>query len=122
MRRFFCENCGAEVSERDELCNACGAIFVAIKCPRCGYRGKQHRFARGCPQCGYLGADGPTDTQTITRHAEQPDQRPDQTGRPADHTHGGAPARRPMPAWVFWVVLAALAASFLILARIYATL
>tara|TARA_B100000614_G_C14090759_1_gene302777 strand:+ start:162 stop:491 length:330 start_codon:yes stop_codon:yes gene_type:complete len=109
MRRFYCENCGAEVDERDELCRECGAIFVAIKCPRCGFRGKQHQFVRGCPRCGFLGDDLRTTGDSRGN------------GNDADRRTRSA-RRREMPAWLFWVVLALLATSFIVLARIYAAL
>ncbi len=106
MKRFYCEHCGQEVNEQDEVCSSCGAIFVAIKCPRCGYRDKQHRFSDGCPQCGFLSQKAIA-TEMWT---DVGDRTP--TGR----------QRRPLPSWLFWVILAGLAASFLVLARIYAHL
>lgn len=106
MRHFFCENCGEEVREKDEVCRHCGALFVAIKCPRCGYRGKQHEFAHGCPRCGYLG------DQVHTRALTESEVRSD----------SAVTRRKPMPAWVFWMVLFFLGASFIVLARLYARL
>jgi uncharacterized membrane protein YvbJ len=109
MRRFYCENCGREVDERDELCGGCGAIFVAIKCPRCGYRGKQHQFSNGCPQCGYLSEQPLTPSDLIIVD--------DPRGR-----NSAVRKKRPMPAWLFWFVLVLLVGSFAILARLYAQL
>jgi uncharacterized membrane protein YvbJ len=109
MRRFYCENCGREVDERDELCAGCGAIFVAIKCPRCGYRGKQHQFSNGCPQCGYLSEQPLTPSDLIIVD--------DPRGR-----NSAVRKKRPMPAWLFWFVLVLLVGSFAILARLYAQL
>ncbi|HKK49747.1 MAG TPA: zinc ribbon domain-containing protein [Alkalispirochaeta sp.] len=106
MRRFYCEFCGAEVNEDDEVCSHCGAIFVAIKCPRCGYRDKQHRFHNGCPHCGFL-----------SEHPGSTDEWAPIYSKRADPTY-----RRPMPSWVFWVVLIVLGGSFVILAQIYARL
>ena len=106
MKRFYCEYCGAEVNEQDDVCSNCGAVFVAIKCPRCGYRDKQHRFHNGCPQCGFL-SDVPEGTDKWV----------------ASHGDRAATAqRRAMPSWLFWVVLTVLCGSFVILARIYTQL
>lgn len=113
MRRFFCQNCGEEVQERDEICRSCGAIFVAIQCPQCGFRGKQHRFGDGCPECGYLGSRG----NSVYR-APGPGGESDG----AAHSPGRAARRREMPSWVFWLVLGTLALSFVVLALIYARL
>lgn len=105
-KRFFCENCGKEVDESEELCPHCGAVFVAIKCPRCGYRGKQHHFFRGCPACGFLGEENPLRFAT--------------TSTDAAVTQESTPKRRkPAPEWLFWVVLAALILAFLVLSQIY---
>jgi len=52
--RFFCESCGAEVSQTQKVCPSCGKTFTAVKCPQCGFEGGARQFARGCPQCGYL--------------------------------------------------------------------
>ncbi len=106
MRRFFCENCGEEVSEKEDVCHHCGAFFVAIKCPRCRYRGKKHEFFRGCPKCGYLAER--TGFETAFRRVRN-------EGR-------AARARRPMPAWVFWAALATLLLSFVLLSRVYVRL
>ncbi|MFW5694566.1 MAG: zinc ribbon domain-containing protein [Alkalispirochaeta sp.] len=106
MKKFYCEHCGQEVNEQDEVCSHCGAFFVAIKCPRCGYRDKQHRFHNGCPQCGFLSQSAGTSDQW------------EHVGR----TPVAGSQRSPMPSWLFWIVLGALAASFIVLARIYARL
>ncbi|MEX2442874.1 MAG: zinc ribbon domain-containing protein [Alkalispirochaeta sp.] len=106
MKKFYCEHCGQEVNEQDEVCSTCGAIFVAIKCPRCGYRDKQHRFTNGCPQCGFLSHG------TISTDG-------------GDVSRGSARAvkqRPPLPSWLFWVVMVVLGAAFAVLARIYARL
>lgn len=126
MRRFFCENCGAEVSERDELCSSCGAFFVAIKCPRCGFRGKQHRFTAGCPECGYLGDERTVITTTQPRTAvnEEEDRAASamQTGERHRRVRRYAEQGARMPSWTFWLVVGFMVVSFLLLARIYATL
>jgi len=51
--RFFCEKCGAEVSEGARSCPSCGSLFGAVRCPECGYQGKPSEFISGCPVCGY---------------------------------------------------------------------
>lgn len=123
MRRFFCGNCGEEVDQRDELCPHCGAVFSAIKCPQCGYRGKLHEFHRGCPSCGFLGEHRVRDTG----------------GAPPPRTSADSPAgllqkllalasgrtgsvANGAPAWLFWLILAAMVASFGALALVYMSL
>ncbi|WP_143559098.1 hypothetical protein [Alkalispirochaeta americana] len=109
------------MAEDDTICRHCSALFRAIKCPQCGYRGKQHHFAQGCPLCGFL--------------APPPEERRDQ---PAGRSSGKsllAKARRvrsrqasnwqprgagkPPPAWVFWFFLASLVGGFLVLSLLY---
>jgi predicted RNA-binding Zn-ribbon protein involved in translation (DUF1610 family) len=51
--RFFCGNCGTEVSAKAERCPKCGKFFRAVTCPRCGFEGDAGAFLRGCPACGY---------------------------------------------------------------------
>jgi len=51
--RFFCENCGKEVTERAGSCPSCGRLFTAVRCPECGFEGKAAEFSPGCPVCGY---------------------------------------------------------------------
>lgn len=120
MKRFYCENCGAEVQEDATLCPECGAFFVAIKCPKCGYRGKSHEFGRGCPRCGYLG-DPPDEHQGSE---DQKDARYRlRYGFARQFTmHRDATDPVRLPSWFFWLVLAILAGSFAILAQIYAGL
>jgi ssDNA-binding Zn-finger/Zn-ribbon topoisomerase 1 len=51
--RFFCDNCGAEVSMAAASCPRCGRFFASVRCPKCGFTGKDDDFSRGCPVCGY---------------------------------------------------------------------
>jgi RNA polymerase subunit RPABC4/transcription elongation factor Spt4 len=51
--RFFCDNCGTEVSGSTEKCPKCGRFFVSVRCPACGYIGEGTDFTKGCPVCGY---------------------------------------------------------------------
>jgi len=53
VNRFFCKSCGAEVLPESENCPACGKIFKAVRCPRCGFTGDGDLFEMGCPQCNY---------------------------------------------------------------------
>ena len=103
MRQFFCENCGKDVQEQDTVCSHCGAFFVALRCPRCAFQAKSHRFVHGCPNCGYL-----SDRLDPLRPA-----------KPRDR---GARPRRRIPDWVFWLVVAGLVASLLFLVIVYAGL
>jgi len=51
--RFFCDNCGYEVSSDVKLCPYCGRHFASIRCPACDYSGPDEMFGAGCPMCGY---------------------------------------------------------------------
>jgi uncharacterized membrane protein YvbJ len=54
--RFFCENCGAEVSAGAASCPHCHRVFSSVRCPKCGFMGEAADFRSGCPTCGYLQA------------------------------------------------------------------
>jgi len=51
--KYFCENCGAEVSSNARFCPKCGKFFSSVRCPKCGFTGDVKTFINGCPQCGY---------------------------------------------------------------------
>ena len=51
--KFFCENCGAEVSRNAKVCRHCGRFFSSVRCPQCGKTGTPEEFSKGCPACGY---------------------------------------------------------------------
>ena len=51
--KFFCESCGAEVSQNARVCTNCGKFFSAVRCPHCGRIGRTEEFIHGCPECGY---------------------------------------------------------------------
>ncbi|MDR0643156.1 MAG: zinc-ribbon domain-containing protein [Treponema sp.] len=51
--RFFCDNCGAEVAMSAKSCPQCGRFFASVRCPKCGFTGRDDDFVRGCPACGY---------------------------------------------------------------------
>jgi hypothetical protein len=72
--RFFCDSCGASVGARTDRCPACGKVFAAVRCPKCGYEGKPSDFGRGCPVCGYLasGEAGPTKRSPSRARSEFP--------------------------------------------------
>jgi predicted RNA-binding Zn-ribbon protein involved in translation (DUF1610 family) len=118
MRRFFCGNCGEEVDQRDELCSHCGAVFSAIKCPQCGYRGKLHEFRHGCPSCGFLGEHRVRDTGGSS---------PGRTSAVSGEgllqklfsVASGKSGSDGAPAWLFWLILAVMVASFGALALVY---
>jgi predicted RNA-binding Zn-ribbon protein involved in translation (DUF1610 family) len=54
--RFFCENCGAEVTAGAASCPRCHRVFSSVRCPKCGFMGEPADFRSGCPTCGYLQA------------------------------------------------------------------
>lgn len=51
--KFFCEHCGEEVPQSARFCRKCGRFFASVRCPACGFTGKQEQFSKGCPKCGY---------------------------------------------------------------------
>ena len=103
MRQFFCEHCGKSVEEHDDVCSHCGAFFVALRCPRCEFQAKQHRFVHGCPNCGYLS------------------NRFERFGSAIPRDHNARPRRR-TPGWVFWLAVAGLVSSLGFLAIVYVRL
>jgi uncharacterized membrane protein YvbJ len=50
---FYCDSCGAEVSQDALACPKCGRKFASIRCPACGFSGEEDLFSDGCPKCGY---------------------------------------------------------------------
>ncbi len=50
---FYCENCGSEVPEDDNVCPNCKKRFAGVKCPRCFFEGNAADFENGCPRCHY---------------------------------------------------------------------
>jgi DNA-directed RNA polymerase subunit RPC12/RpoP len=50
---FYCDSCGAEVSQDAPSCPRCGRKFASIRCPACGFVGEESLFDNGCPKCGY---------------------------------------------------------------------
>jgi uncharacterized membrane protein YvbJ len=96
--RFFCDNCGAEVGMTAKSCPACGRFFASVRCPKCGYTGRDDDFAHGCPSCGYS-APPPV--------AESP---------PGNKNSGRNPQKgttsEPLPVWMY--VLASLILIFVL--------
>lgn len=88
--KFFCEHCGAEVGRDEKSCRRCGRFFSSVRCPSCGFAGREDLFAEGCPVCGYSSTSAPSPRRG-----------------PSD-----APAAPPLPFWVYLLTLAALAAAF----------
>ena len=52
--RYFCANCGCEVAPGTARCPRCLKAFTAVRCPRCGFEGREDDFRAGCPACGHL--------------------------------------------------------------------
>jgi ssDNA-binding Zn-finger/Zn-ribbon topoisomerase 1 len=98
--RFFCDNCGAEVDMTAKSCPACGRFFASVRCPKCGYTGRDSDFAHGCPACGYSAVPG-GDPTTGAHH------------KPGRNSKKGAPAQSgPLPLWMY--VLASLILIFVL--------
>lgn len=115
-KKYYCENCGKEVEESDDLCRHCGAIFVAIKCPLCGFRGKKHHFRNGCPVCGFLDNHYHHEKSGEPKAEAIPEDSPGE--RTVKRTRY-ASSKAPMPEWLFWVVMGVFVAAFVVLALIY---
>jgi predicted RNA-binding Zn-ribbon protein involved in translation (DUF1610 family) len=92
--RFFCDNCGTEVSAQTDKCPRCGRYFASIRCPKCGFSGDEGVFDKGCPVCGY--------SNPLSKNKKEV--RPDK--------NDGAPAAvaATVPSWLFVI-----AAAFLVL-------
>jgi uncharacterized membrane protein YvbJ len=95
--RYYCENCGAEVREGASSCPKCGSRFTAVRCPECGYQGREAEFRSGCPVCGYLMAQPPG--------AQSPGAPPSAPSR----------KKRFLPAWFYTVMALALLAAVVVL-------
>ncbi|MDR3342632.1 MAG: hypothetical protein LBT14_07590 [Treponema sp.] len=86
--RFFCDNCGAEVSQDTKDCPECGKVFASVRCPVCGFVGEVSLFDTGCPSCGYS-AQPAADNKGATSKMKAP-----QKQELADS---------PLPVWVYVV-------------------
>jgi ssDNA-binding Zn-finger/Zn-ribbon topoisomerase 1 len=100
--RFFCDNCGAEVDMSAKSCPQCGRFFASVRCPKCGFNGKDGDFVRGCPVCGYSAV---------------PAKSPGASGRRAPPGRKGAGDAAGPPS--FWVYLLAALALICVLALLY---
>lgn len=54
MRKFYCQDCGAEVPLEVDDCPKCNKRFGSVLCPKCNYTASAVKFVNGCPKCGYL--------------------------------------------------------------------
>jgi predicted RNA-binding Zn-ribbon protein involved in translation (DUF1610 family) len=99
--RFFCDNCGEEVSRQAKRCPACGRFFASVRCPACGFTGAEGLFSSGCPICGYS-----------TPVSEAPPVKRDFFDKPPAREAAG-----PLPLWVYIVALTTLAAVIFLLIR-----
>ncbi|MDR1446588.1 MAG: zinc ribbon domain-containing protein [Treponema sp.] len=99
--RFFCDNCGEEVSRQAKSCPACGRFFASVRCPACGFTGAEGLFSSGCPICGY---------STPVSGAPPP-----KRGFFAKPSAGEAAG--PLPLWVYIVALTTLVAVIFLLIR-----
>jgi predicted RNA-binding Zn-ribbon protein involved in translation (DUF1610 family) len=99
--RFFCDNCGEEVSRQAKSCPNCGRFFASVRCPACGFTGAEGLFLSGCPICGY----------STPVSGEPPPKRGFFTEPPEREDAG------PLPLWVYIVALATLAAVIFLLIR-----
>jgi ssDNA-binding Zn-finger/Zn-ribbon topoisomerase 1 len=101
--RFFCDNCGAEVAMSAKSCPQCGRFFASVRCPKCGFTGRDEEFARGCPACGYSAAPPARSGENSKKNA--------QWGRKQTEDAGGALS--------FWLYLFAVLIFIFVLALLY---
>jgi len=65
--RFYCDNCGNEVSSEVPRCPHCGRMFTSVRCPHCGYSGPDRMFQGGCPMCGYSAPPPPKSKSRVIK-------------------------------------------------------
>ncbi|MDR3148260.1 MAG: zinc ribbon domain-containing protein [Treponema sp.] len=118
--RFFCDNCGAEVPKSAKSCPACGRFFASVRCPQCGFTGKDEDFARGCPVCGYSTPPGAGRTGPVTPAG--PSKPAANSGRTAPWSRGPGPPREPVFTLPFWLYLVAALALICVLVLLYNSL
>ncbi|MDR2376058.1 MAG: zinc-ribbon domain-containing protein [Treponema sp.] len=110
--RFFCDNCGAEVVMSAKSCPACGRFFASVRCPACGFTGREEDFVRGCPSCGYSTPPaGPSGAGNPKANSAK--------GVPWSGRRGQAAPREPGFALPFWLYLVAVLALVCVLALLY---
>jgi uncharacterized membrane protein YvbJ len=93
---FYCDNCGAEVSQDEPFCPKCGRKFASIRCPACGFSGEESLFDNGCPKCGYQvlpGKGGHKNLRAASRRSRQ-------RGGYISATDGA------LPAWAYFLTFA----------------
>jgi predicted RNA-binding Zn-ribbon protein involved in translation (DUF1610 family) len=112
--RFFCDNCGAEVNMEAKSCPACGRFFASVRCPQCGFTGKDEDFSRGCPVCGYSNPPGAGPAVNGKLEAN--------SKRKLSWTRGRTGPREPVFTLPFWLYLVAALALICVLALLYHSL
>jgi DNA-directed RNA polymerase subunit RPC12/RpoP len=108
---FYCDNCGAEVSQDTPACSRCGRKFASIRCPACGFSGEEKLFDNGCPECGYQVLPGKGRHKNL--HAVRRSRKKDAYGLSAS----SAPSPNgTLPVWAYFLALAlfVFAISFLL--------
>ena len=85
--RFFCDNCGNEVSQDAQECSQCGRSFLSVRCPSCGLTGEPKVFDNGCPKCGY----------TVNAEPKSKEQKAPKKSKTEAEVHSG------LPVWVYVV-------------------
>ena len=70
--RFFCEDCGAEVSRDAIKCSKCGKFFASVRCPACDFTGEEALFKGGCPVCGYSASASGNTAKSPAREHKKP--------------------------------------------------
>jgi uncharacterized membrane protein YvbJ len=94
---FYCDSCGAEVSQDALACPKCGRKFASIRCPACGFSGEEDLFDDGCPKCGYQVLPGKG------RHKNKKIASVSRRGRKAS---GASTSRDALPVWAYFLTLA----------------
>lgn len=98
--KFFCENCGSEVSGKAKVCPVCGKFFSFVRCPKCGRTGLSDEFKNGCPDCGFaVQTDEDTSSSEVSEEARE---NVNKISRKRNRTQGSDSA---LPVWVYIVTL-----------------
>lgn len=116
--KFFCEHCGEEVPQSARFCRKCGRFFASVRCPACGFTGKQEQFSKGCPKCGYAvggshkgGSRGLANGRPAKSKGRFPFHLPEFSGGPASDR--AQQQEDSLPGWVYAFTIAILFGTLL---------
>jgi uncharacterized membrane protein YvbJ len=94
---FYCDGCGAEVSQDAIVCPKCGRKFTSIRCPACGFSGDETLFSYGCPKCGY---------QVLPGKGRHKNKRIEAASRRNKDPAGTTASGDALPIWAYFLTIA----------------